>query len=82
VTSAKKTRGRQLLEQRLSSYRRNPDFFATTGDAASAIRRVEDDLRQLNEFVEVRNVDLPADQSAEMSNKTKGEAAKIIPRRS
>lgn len=70
------------MEQRLSSYRRNPEFFDSACDGALAIGQIEDYLRQLNNFVEVRNADLPASQSAEMLNKPKVEAAKVIPRRS
>lgn len=53
----KKTRGRELLEQRLSSYQRNPDFFDTTCDAVLAIRGVEDQLQELDNLTGAVNTD-------------------------
>jgi hypothetical protein len=50
VALAEKHRGRRLLEQRLSSYQKNPGFFDTACDGVLAVRRVEARLRQLNEL--------------------------------
>jgi hypothetical protein len=59
MSSAKKARGRQLLEQRLLSYRRNPAFIDAAPDGVSAVQRVEGHLRQLDELAIATNVDLP-----------------------
>ena len=59
MSSAKKVRGRKLLEQRLLSYRRNPSYFETAHDGVSAMRRVEDLLRELDQLAISVNVNLP-----------------------
>ena len=50
VRLAEKHRGRRLLEQRLSSYQRNPGYFDSACDGVSAVQRVEAHLRQLHEL--------------------------------
>lgn len=68
MSSAKKARGRILLEQRLLSYRRNPGYFETAHDGVSATRRIEDLLRELDQLAISVNVDLPErDRSAAAS---------------
>ena len=59
VSSAQTFRGRQLLEQRLSSYQRNPAFFDTACDGALAVQRVEAHLRDLNELATATNSPVP-----------------------
>ena len=50
VSTVQTIRARQLLEQRLSSYQRNPDFFDTSCDGVMAVQRVEAHLRQLKQL--------------------------------
>ncbi|HSZ58723.1 MAG TPA: hypothetical protein VK797_23845 [Tepidisphaeraceae bacterium] len=73
MSSAKKMRGRKLLEQRLLSYRRNPSYFETAHDGVSAMRRVEDHLRELDQLGISVNVDLPqCDRPAASAQVTAG----------
>jgi hypothetical protein len=66
VASAKKDRGRQLLEQRLSSYQMNPGFLDTVCDGVLAVRRIEERLRQLDDFARAANA-VPEDTNHDFS---------------
>jgi hypothetical protein len=73
MSSAKKAHGRILLEQRLLSYRRNPSYFETAHDGISAMRGVEELLRELDQLAISVNVDLPqCDRPAASAQVTAG----------